>query len=190
MRRRGAQLVIEKHFINHERELMLFANRIQLLGFGNAHEVSGGIIGMDKQNSASARTDRGTNALKIDLPAVVVDELKRPKLHILNSSEKIKERIYGPPHQHFIAGVAEQTKKKRIGLARSCGQQEMFGIDPRARHFLFVVANDGFACIQQSFWLRIVMQGGRAAQRAQNGNSVVFEATRRGVRRRKIEEMV
>ncbi len=116
---------------------------------------------MHQQDRAGSRADRAFEAVEVNLPAVVVDEMKRPKLYVLNRGEKIEERIARMRDEDFVAGLAEQSEEERIRLARAGRQNEMLGIDAGA--LLFVIANHRIPRGSQAFRVGIVLERVRRA---------------------------
>src|SRR5207245_10391059 len=84
---------VEKHFIGDDRHLARRANRIQLLHFPAFYEVRRRIVGMNNDDSTRARRDGLLQRMKIDLPAMIVNEWIAHQVDVLYFCQKIKQRI-------------------------------------------------------------------------------------------------
>jgi len=89
---------------------MLPANRIQLLRFIISYEMSRWIVRVNEKDRARSWADGFSQALKSYLPTVVLNEMKRAELHVLDGREKIKQRIAGMRGHHLVARLAQQPK--------------------------------------------------------------------------------
>src|SRR5215472_13278583 len=74
--------------------------------------------------------------MKINLPAVVIDQRIAHQLGVLDFSKKIKERITWRGDEDLLVRVAQQPKRVRVGFARTCGQKNV--VDTR-HHAVFRV---------------------------------------------------
>src|SRR4029077_11811038 len=87
--------------------------------------MSGGIIGMDHDDRTGASGERGFKRVKINLPAMVVDERIANELDVLNISEEIEKRITRSGNQNFVARIAQNAEDERISFARACSEQHV-----------------------------------------------------------------
>ena len=148
--------------------------------------MAGGIIRMDNDNAAAARRDRRIEGVKVDLPAVVVNERVANQAHVLNVCEKIEKRIAGSGDQDFVTWIAEKTKDEGIGFAGAGGQQNVVGWHRVAASR--VVAGDCFACREKSSWFWLVGEGTRIREGCENFLVRVGEAAFDGVRSSQIDQ--
>jgi len=60
--------------------------------------------------------------------------------------------------QHFIAGITEQAKKKRVGFAGAGGQEDI--VDGDLGPAGAAIRSDSFAGLRESLGMRLVAQHG------------------------------
>src|SRR5438270_10598801 len=120
------------------------------------------------------------------MPAVIIEERIRRKLHILDAGQQIEKWVAGRCHQHFVSGIAKQAEEKRIYLARAGGQNDLLGRNARAA--LGIVARNGFARRKQSLRFRFISQGFRRSECLQNPGFVVVESDLSGIGGGEIED--
>ena len=93
-----------------------------------------GIIGIDDNESTSARGDRLLQSVEINLPSVVVQQWIADELYVVNIRQKTKERITGLGYQKLVTRIAKKAKRKRVGFAGAGGEDYVFrGNRERAR---------------------------------------------------------
>src|SRR3954467_15240031 len=114
--------------------------------------------------------------MKVDLPAVVVDQRIWDETHVLQLGEKIEQRIAWFGNEDFVTGIAEQTKSKRISFAGAGGEDERFRIDGWS-----VIMRNRFACGKQALGLGIIVKRSRIAEGIENGGFVVFNFRAGGI---------
>ena len=119
------QRKIQKHFISDYGDLVRRANFVQARDFGGLDEISSRIIWVDDNDAARARSDRAIESVKINLPAVIVNEGIAHEFHIVELGEKTEERITGFGDQEFIAGIAEKAEDEGIGFAGAGGENDV-----------------------------------------------------------------
>ena len=141
------QSVVQKNFIDDEREVAFAAEFIQLPQLFAAHIGPSRIIRVHEQHSACAWRQGPHQRMKINEPAMRVLQGIRNERHILNVSQEIKKRIAWFQHQNFIMRIAQQAEHVGIRFAGARGQQKRIGIDGYAV-VLFVVLRHLFACRQ------------------------------------------
>src|SRR6185312_12322585 len=90
------QFVVQKNFIRNQRKLMMAAESSQLLQLRRMHKRSGGIVRVHDKHCASALRNGFGNSTEIQVPSMIVKKIIRMELHVLDVSQKIKQRIAGP----------------------------------------------------------------------------------------------
>ena len=65
---------------------------------------------MDYDDSAGARRDGLLQRMKIDLPAIVIDQRIADQRDVLDFSEKIEEWVARLRDEQFVAGIAEHAE--------------------------------------------------------------------------------
>ncbi len=91
---------------------------------------------MNEQYCPRPRADGFLQSVEVDLPAMVVDQTKRAKLHVLNSGEKIEQRIAGLSDCNFVPGLAQQAETE-TNMPRSYRWSELTGQDQGAQRDFF-----------------------------------------------------
>ena len=94
--------------------------------------------------------------MKIDLPAMVIEQRVWNQLYVLQVSEQIEERIAWLGDKDFIARVREEPEDVGVALARTAGEHQGFWIDLLSARV--VVLRDSFACPYEAFRLGIVVE--------------------------------
>jgi hypothetical protein len=91
---------------------------------------------MHQDNGPRLRRDGAAKALRIDLPAVVVDQRGCFQLYIVQYGQKVEERIAGLSDKNLAARIAEQPEEKAVGLAGAGGEHNLLGLraQRRGRH--------------------------------------------------------
>jgi len=125
---------------------------------------------MDDDEAAGAGGDGASYGLRIDLPALVVDERRGFEAHIVKGGEKVEERISGLCDEDFIAGIAEQAEEEAVRLAGAGGEQQLGGMEGHA--VAGVVIRDSLACGETAFGLRIVVEGAGIGEGLEQGGRV------------------
>lgn len=64
--------------------------------------------------------------MKINLPAVIVEERVADELNVEEIGEEFEERIAGGGDENFVAGIAEEAKDEGVGLAGAGGEENIF----------------------------------------------------------------
>src|SRR5712692_9747073 len=139
-----------------------------------------GIIGVDNNHAARAGCDRLLQGVKINLPAVVIDQGIAHEPYVLNIGEKAEKRIARLGDQDFVTRIAERPKNKGIGLAGAGSENDLLNrnlISPGG-----VVCGNGPASCFEALWLGLVLERGWTAERLQDGLPIVVESACRGVR--------
>ena len=114
---------IEKNFINDESEIVFRAESGELRLFMSLGVVAGGIVAMNDNGGARARSDGAFKGGKIELPAVIIEERIADEADIVEAGEKVEERIAWSWNQHFVAGVAEQAEEIGISFTGARGEK-------------------------------------------------------------------
>ena len=127
--------------------------------------MAGRVVGVHQNDGPRPRRDGAANSLRIDLPAVIVDERGGLELHVVQHGQKIEERVAGLDGEDFAAGIAEQAKEKAVGLAGAGGQNDLFGrkLNTVAR----IIIADRLPCAEQAARLRIVVERLGVGERGQ-----------------------
>src|SRR5450432_787389 len=90
--------------------------------------MSGRIIGMNYDDASCTRGDGLLQSVKIDVPAVVIEERVAGERYVVHVGEEIKQRIAGRRDQEFVARIAEQTEDERVCFAGAgCEEQIVKG---------------------------------------------------------------
>ena len=84
------EAVIEKDLVHNQRQIELAAEARQLLSLPRLGEVAGGVVGMHQDDGPRLRRDGAAKPLRIDLPAVVVDERRGFQLTSSSTARKSK----------------------------------------------------------------------------------------------------
>src|ERR1017187_5402646 len=132
---------------------------------------------MDQHDSPGIGRYHLEETVRIDLPAMVVDQGRGFDAHIVKSGEKVKERVTRLRHENFASRVAEQAEQEAVGLAGACGQNDLAWLDSNAVHG--IVGADGFSRRKNSPGLRIVVESLRIGERIKQGWIVVKPAAGR-----------
>ncbi len=142
-----------------------------------------GLLGVDQHDGPGLGRDGPAQALRIDLPAVVVDQRRGFELHIVQHREKVEERVARLRDQDFAARIAEEAEEEAVGLAGAGGEDDLAGIEDDA--VVGVIAANSLTCAKQASGLRIVVQGLGIGERRQQ-SAVEREAAASGIRGRKV----
>jgi hypothetical protein len=163
-----AEAVVEKNFVDDERERS--NSRQRRASSAASHglvKCPVGLFGCTTTIAAGAGGDRASYRLRIDLPALVVDERRGFEAHIVERGEKVEERISGLCDEDFIAGIAKQAEEEAVRLAGAGGEQQLVGIE---RHAVAgVVFTDSLARGENAFGLRIVVKRAGIGERLEQG---------------------
>src|SRR5712692_1686041 len=145
-----------------------------------------GIIGVDNNHAARAGCDRLLQGVKINLPAVVIDQGIAHEPYVLNIGEKAEKRIARLGNQEFVTRIAERPKNKGIGLAGAGSENDVLN-----RNLISsggVVCGNGPASCFEALWMGLVRERGWTAERLQDGLPIVVESASRGVRGAQIKQ--
>ena len=88
-----------------------------------------GLLGCTTTTARVLGVNRLSQRVKIDLPAVIVEQWVGYEVHVLEVGEKLKQRIARFGHQNFIAGIAQQAKDVGIAFAGAGREHYRFRID-------------------------------------------------------------
>ena len=177
------EFIVEKNLVHNQRKIELPAYLRQFFRLPRLREVACGVVRVHQDDSSRQGRNGASKALRIDLPAVVVDERHRFDAHIVQHSQKVEERIAGLGNKNFAARVAKQPEKKAISLAGAGGQRDLLGLERNA--MAGIVIADGLAGAQQAARLRIVVEClGVRERRKKLG--IIGKAAAGGVRGRQV----
>ena len=124
--------VVQKDLIHDEREVELPAQPRQLLGLPRLGKVAGRVVRVHQHDGPRLRGDGPPESLRLDLPAVVVDERNGPDAHIVKHRQEVEKRIARLRHQDLASRIAKQPEKEAVGLAGAGGQHDLAGIERNA----------------------------------------------------------
>src|ERR1700678_3435541 len=80
---------------------------------------------MNENDGTGVRRNCLTEALGIDLPAVVVEQRGWILLHVIKLGEEVEERITGLGDENFRARIAEEAEEEAIGFAGAGGENHL-----------------------------------------------------------------
>ena len=183
----GVKGEIQEDFVDDEGEIVLFAKGVEASEFFGLDVRTGGIIGMDEEDGASARSDDVFEGLEIDEPAVGVGEGVRDQADVLKAGEKFEEGIAGLGEEKFVTGIREEAEDVGVGFAGAGGEEEGFGIDG-GLVIIEIVAGDFVAGGEGALGLGVVGEGGGILKGGEDGGGIVVEAALSGIRGGEIEK--
>ena len=183
----GVKGEIEEDFVDDEGEIVLFAKGIEAGEFFWLDVGAGGIVGMDEEDGAGARSDGVFEGLEIDEPAVGVGEGIGLQMDVLKAGEKFEEGIAGLGEEKFVAGIRKEAEDVGVGLAGAGGEEEGFGIDG-GLVIIEIVAGDFLAGGEGALGLGVVGEGGEILKGGEDGRGIVVEAALSGIGGGEIEE--
>ena len=185
-RRFRAQKKIKKYFVRNQCQLARGTDGVQLLRFCTLRKMPGRIIGMHDDDPARPRRDRLLQCVKINLPAMVINQRVPHQLHVLDVRQKIKERITRRRSENFVAGIAQQAKHIRISFTSAGGENNVVHADGSAP-FRVVFAH-GLPCRNEAPWRWLVLERLRIAECVQDCTFVIGETAFRWIRHGQIHE--
>ena len=84
--------------------------------------MAGRVVRVHQHNGPSLRGDRPSESLRLNLPALVVDQRHRPDPHIVQHCEEVEERIARLRDEDLAARIAQQPEEEAVGFAGAGGQ--------------------------------------------------------------------
>ncbi len=177
--------VIQKNFIDDERQPVLLANPLQLPPLRLLCKVPRRVVRMHHRNRLRPRRHPRPQLRKINLPPVVVHQRIRHQPYIFDLRQKIEQRIARLSDQHLVARIAQQAEQPAVRFARAGRQKNPFR--PGLRAPSRVIPAHRLARPRHSARLRIVDQRLAIPERRQNPRLVVRKAALCRIRRRQIE---
>jgi hypothetical protein len=121
----GGEGVVEEDLIDDESEVVGGAEIFEGEALGGGGEVSGGVVGVDKDDSAGAWRDGRGEGVQVDEPGVgaggvggvgIVVEGVFAEDDVVEGGDEVKEWITGAGDQDLVAGIAEEAKEEAVGL--------------------------------------------------------------------------
>ena len=145
-----------------------------------------GVIRVDDQHGAAARFPSRRERVEIHLPAPVVNQRVRENLNIIQSTQKIEERIARLWRQNAVTGVREEPEHERVRFAGAGGQKDLVRIklDPP----LGVILRDRFPGREQAARVRLVSERATIAERGKNLFGINREPAPGGIRFRQVQD--
>ncbi len=165
---------VEEDFIGDESQVVFCAEGGELGLFVGLGVMAGGIVGMNEDGGAGARSDGAFEGREIELPAVIVDKRIADKFDVVEIGEEVKERVAGTGNEDFVAGIAEEAEEIRVGFAGAGGEEEIGWRDICSAGA--VVGSHGFAGRDEALGNGFVAKGGGRLQRRENDGLVIGEA--------------
>ena len=144
----GGEAVVVEDFVGDEREFAFGAQADERVELGALHVRSGGIIGMDDDDSPRAIRDGSGDAFEVDGPRPVIGERILTDFDRIHGGKIIEQRVGRARHEHVVAGIGEQLEQVGVGFAGAGGEQDARGI-----HFVatrLVVGRHRFTCLLRS----------------------------------------
>src|SRR5260370_602466 len=144
------------------------------------------IIGLNHNDTACARRNGLFESVKVNLPAMIVNQGISHELYVLNLGEETEERVTGDGNYKLVPRIAEYAKRKCIGLA---GARRENNVLHRTRDASFAIVRGHCpASVLETFRIRFVGKSGWVAERAQDLPALVGEAAVGWVRDAQIKQ--
>ncbi len=104
--------VIQKYFVDDERQIMLAAQAGEFPPLPRLGEVAGWVVGMNQDDGARLGRDGAAESLRVDLPAVVVDQRRGLEADVVEGGEEVEQRIARLRNQDFVPGSQSRRNRK------------------------------------------------------------------------------
>ena len=157
---------------------MPVAQCAKLFEFAPMDEVPGRIIRIHQHEGARPRGNRLFQSVKIEIPAVVVEQAVVPHGHGFERGQIFEQWIRRPGHQNFVAGVAQQLEDPGIRFAGAGRQDDTI-------HRRLVSFRDLLPRGRQTKGLRFVAH--RALVRQSVDKRRIYDAGPGGIRFRQVQ---
>jgi hypothetical protein len=136
--------------------------------------MAGWVVRVYQYHGSGFRSNSPPEALRINLPTLVVYQWRRLDSHIVKHSEKVEKRIAWLRNKDLVARIAEETEEETVGLAGAGCENDLFGIERLAE--LRIVPADGLTRPETASWLGIVVQSFGICKRGEQSGRVLEAA--------------
>jgi len=147
--------------------------------------MPGRIIRVNHDHSASPRSNRPLQFVKINLPTMIENERIAHQFHIRHLRQIIKQGIRRRRNQNLVAGIAKQTENERVSLASRSSKKNIArrdAIPPRG----VIIRNCNTRDLKPASVWRIRER--RRVHKRRKNRSIISKATFGRIRNGEIEQ--